>query len=114
MAVLSQHQPGRARHAGSAGRGSSYGTLVAHVRRTAEGQVTEVEYGDGAGTTTAMVYDDLRRLRNITAIPPASQVGTREYGGYFYKQQVGGEGRYFASDTDWGGHSHGSRVPSYR
>jgi RHS repeat-associated protein len=36
--------------------------------------VTEVEYGDGAKTTTAFTYDDLRRLRNLTtyrAKPPA-------------------------------------------
>jgi RHS repeat-associated protein len=45
---------------------SSYGRLVEHISRTAEGTVTEVKYGDGAGTTTAMVYDDLRRPRNLT------------------------------------------------
>ena len=59
---------------------SSYGTLVEHVKRTAEGQVTEVKYGDGAGTTTAMVYDDLRRLRNLTTYRANQQTWTNTEG----------------------------------
>jgi RHS repeat-associated protein len=45
---------------------SSYGLLVDHVRRDADGMVTEIQYGDAASTTTAFTYDDLRRLRNLT------------------------------------------------
>ena len=45
---------------------SSYGVLVDHVKRDADGLVTEIEYGDAAATTTAFTYDDLRRLRNLT------------------------------------------------
>jgi RHS repeat-associated protein len=45
---------------------SSYGLLVDHVRRDADGLVTEIQYGDAASTTTAFTYDDLRRLRNLT------------------------------------------------
>ena len=46
--------------------GSSYGLLVDHVKRDADGLVQEIQYGDAAATTTAMSYDDLRRLRNLT------------------------------------------------
>jgi RHS repeat-associated protein len=59
---------------------SSYGTLVEHVRRTAEGKVTEVRYGDAAGTTTAMVYDDLRRLRNLTTYRSNQPAWTNDQG----------------------------------
>ena len=45
---------------------SSYGLLVDHVKRDADGLVKEIEYGDLAETTTAFTYDDLRRLRNLT------------------------------------------------
>jgi RHS repeat-associated protein len=45
---------------------SSYGLLVDHVKRDADGLVTEIQYGDAASTTTAFTYDDLRRLRNLT------------------------------------------------
>jgi YD repeat-containing protein len=45
---------------------SSYGLLVDHVTRDADGMVKEIEYGDAAKTTTAFTYDDLRRLRNLT------------------------------------------------
>ncbi len=45
---------------------SSYGLLVDHVRREADGLVTEIGYGDAASTTTGFTYDDLRRLRNLT------------------------------------------------
>jgi RHS repeat-associated protein len=45
---------------------SSYGLLVDHVTRDADGLVTEIQYGDAASTTTAFTYDDLRRLRNLT------------------------------------------------
>ena len=45
---------------------SSYGLLVDHVQRDADGLVKEIEYGDLAETTTAFSYDDLRRLRNLT------------------------------------------------
>ena len=45
---------------------SSYGLLVDHVTRDADGLVKEIQYGDAAETTTAFTYDDLRRLRNLT------------------------------------------------
>jgi len=49
--------------------GSSYGMLVHHVQRDADGLVKEIQYGDGQenpATITAFTYDDLRRLRNLT------------------------------------------------
>ncbi|MCL2823881.1 MAG: RHS repeat-associated core domain-containing protein, partial [Polyangiaceae bacterium] len=45
---------------------SSYGLLVEHVKRDADGLVKEIKYGDAASTTTAMTYDNLRRIRNVT------------------------------------------------
>jgi len=48
---------------------SSYGMLVHHVQRDADGLVKEIQYGDGQenpATITAFTYDDLRRLRNLT------------------------------------------------
>jgi RHS repeat-associated protein len=45
---------------------SSYGMLVDHVTRDADGLVKEIQYGDAADTTTGFTYDDLRRLRNLT------------------------------------------------
>ena len=45
---------------------SSYGLLVDHVRRDADGLVEEIEYGDPTALKTAFTYDDLRRLRNLT------------------------------------------------
>ncbi|MDZ4063833.1 MAG: hypothetical protein U1E22_04110, partial [Coriobacteriia bacterium] len=59
---------------------SSYGTLVERVRRTAEGTVTEVKYGDAAGTITAMVHDDLRRLRNLTTYRSNQPAWTNDEG----------------------------------
>jgi YD repeat-containing protein len=40
---------------------SSYGLLVHHVKRDADGLPVEIQYGDAAATTTGMVYDNLRR-----------------------------------------------------
>jgi RHS repeat-associated protein len=45
---------------------STYGALVDHVYRDADGLVTEIGYGDGASTTTSMSYDDRRRLHSVT------------------------------------------------
>jgi len=45
---------------------SSYGLLVHHVKRDADGLPIEIQYGDAASTTTGMMYDNLRRLRNVT------------------------------------------------
>jgi len=64
--------------------GSSFGALVNHVRRDADGLVTEIEYGDAAATTTGFTYDELRRLRNLTtyrarpSLWPASATGTQQ------------------------------------
>ena len=44
----------------------SYGVLVDHVIRDADGLVTEIQYGDGAKTTTGMTYDERRRLKSVT------------------------------------------------
>jgi RHS repeat-associated protein len=44
---------------------SAYGLLVDHVRRAADGLVTEIQYGDAANTTTAFSHDRLRRLQNL-------------------------------------------------
>jgi hypothetical protein len=53
--------------------GSTYGPLVHHVRRNAEGLTEQVQCGDLARTTTAFGYDALRRVRDATtfrAKPP--------------------------------------------
>ncbi|MBI5531670.1 MAG: hypothetical protein HY898_03070 [Deltaproteobacteria bacterium] len=61
---------------------STYGDLVRSVKRDADGLVTEIAYGDGAQTTTAFDYDDLRRLRNLTtyrgSLPPGTPQGTAQ------------------------------------
>jgi RHS repeat-associated protein len=45
-------------------QGGQDAPLVARVLHDADGLVTQVEYGDSASTTTALSYDDLRRLRS--------------------------------------------------
>ena len=45
---------------------SDYGLLIHHVKRSAEGLTEEIQYGDGASTTTAFLYDDLRRIHGAT------------------------------------------------
>ena len=45
---------------------STYGLLVHHVKRDADGLVQEIQYGDATELTTAFTYDDLRRLRSLT------------------------------------------------
>jgi RHS repeat-associated protein len=46
--------------------GGSYGALVTSIKRTADGLIEDIVYGDVAGTTTAFKYDDRRRVRNVT------------------------------------------------
>jgi RHS repeat-associated protein len=53
--------------------GSSYGTLVSSVDRTADGLVGEMVLGDAAGTTSLMRYDSRRRLAGVQtsrSVPP--------------------------------------------
>jgi RHS repeat-associated protein len=50
--------------------GGSYGSLVASIERTADGLVTELVYGDAAGTTTSSSYDNRRRLRSVQTYRP--------------------------------------------
>jgi RHS repeat-associated protein len=45
--------------------GSSYGTLVSSIDRSADGLVGELVFGDAAGTTTTMRYDSRRRLASV-------------------------------------------------
>ncbi|HEY5955401.1 MAG TPA: RHS repeat-associated core domain-containing protein, partial [Polyangiaceae bacterium] len=47
------------------GVGGSYGTLVAKIKRRPDGLVTNLVYGDSAGTQTATTYDDRRRPTSI-------------------------------------------------
>ena len=44
---------------------STYGDLVTSVTRSADGLVSQIKYGDLAGTTTDNDYDTRRRLRNV-------------------------------------------------
>lgn len=61
------------------GRGSikriygSYGDLVSSTKRSADGMLEEVVYGDAAGSTAAQTYDTRRRLSTsqvIRSVPP--------------------------------------------
>ncbi len=45
--------------------GGSYGTLIDHVFRDADGLAIEARLGDVAGTTTTFSYDDRLRLKNV-------------------------------------------------
>jgi RHS repeat-associated protein len=44
---------------------STYGDLVTSITRSADGLVSQIRYGDLAGTTTDNDYDTRRRLRNV-------------------------------------------------
>jgi RHS repeat-associated protein len=44
---------------------STYGDLITSVTHAADGRVTQIKYGDLAGTTTDSDYDTRRRLRNV-------------------------------------------------
>ena len=77
--------------------------LVSHVKRDADGLVTEIAYGDGLQTTTGFDYDDLRRLRNLTtyrAQPSAKMLLQDEQ--YLY-DRVGNpvEIRDWRSENEW-------------
>ncbi|MBB1180687.1 hypothetical protein DSM05_16210, partial [Pseudomonas sp. FW305-3-2-15-E-TSA4] len=52
---------------------SSYGALIASITRDPDGPVTQTVYGDTAGTTTSMSYDQRRRLSSVQTYrgPPA-------------------------------------------
>jgi RHS repeat-associated protein len=52
----------------------SYGELVGRVNRSADGLVTDVQYGDLAGTTTHFSFDNRRRLSSVQTFrgPPAA------------------------------------------
>jgi|GEM_PF-816301 len=54
--------------------GSSYGSLVEKITRTADNLVTGIQYGDIAKTTTAYLYDERRRISSVQTYrgPPAS------------------------------------------
>ena len=54
--------------------GSSYGSLISNIDRTADGLVKSLTYGDAAGTTTAYLYDERRRISSVQTYrgPPAS------------------------------------------
>ena len=56
------------------GAGSSYGSLITRIERTADGLVTSLVYGDAARTTTAYLYDERRRISSVQTYrgPPAS------------------------------------------
>jgi RHS repeat-associated protein len=53
---------------------SSYGELVKHVKRSADGLVQSVSYGDAATTETAMSYDSRRRLRSVQTFRQAANL----------------------------------------
>jgi RHS repeat-associated protein len=54
--------------------GSSYGSLVNSITRTADNLVTGITYGDIAGTQTAYLYDERRRISSVQTYrgPPPS------------------------------------------
>ena len=70
--------------------GSTYGALVNSIKRDADGLTTETRFGDAAGTTTALSYDEQRRLVWIqtyrgtppiwSATPPAYSPAPPLYG----------------------------------
>ncbi len=54
--------------------GSSYGSLVSSITRTADNLVTEIVYGDAAATRTSYLYDERRRISSVQTYrgPPSS------------------------------------------
>jgi hypothetical protein len=60
----------------------SYGTLVDSVKRTADGLVEEIVYGDVAGTKTTYQYDDRRRVRSVQTYRGEPSLWTSPPSGY--------------------------------
>jgi RHS repeat-associated protein len=60
----------------------SYGTLVDSVKRTADGLVEDIVYGDAAGTTTSYQYDDRRRVRTVQTYRGEPSLWTSPPSGY--------------------------------
>ncbi len=62
---------------------STYGDLIASVTRDADGVVSDIVYGDAAGTTTHSDFDARRRLRNVQTYrarpPPWSSPSSYNY-----------------------------------
>lgn len=54
--------------------GSSYGSLIEKITRTADNLVTGIQYGDIAKTATAYLYDERRRISSVQTYrgPPQS------------------------------------------
>jgi RHS repeat-associated protein len=59
--------------------GSSYGSLITNIQRTADNLVTGVTYGDIAGTQTSYLYDERRRISSVQTYrgPPSSGAWTQ-------------------------------------
>ncbi|MBI3202989.1 MAG: hypothetical protein HYZ29_15730, partial [Myxococcales bacterium] len=58
--------------------GSSYGTLVGYVHRSADGLIESLQYGDEAKTTTDFFFDNRRRLKTVQTYrgPPSLWTAT--------------------------------------
>jgi RHS repeat-associated protein len=62
--------------------GGSYGTLVASTRRTADGLMDQIVYGDASSATTTFAYDPRRRIDTVQTSRGPPSIWTSPPGNY--------------------------------